>query len=390
MTDAGSRPDGWRPESLLVSLGRSESPGDPLNVPPVLAANFRAARPGPAPEPESGAERSYARDDSTPTWEALEEAVGAIEGGHALAFASGMAAASAILDLVPAGSVIVAPDGCYAGVLANLADGARAGRWQAHAVDITDTEKVIGLLPSAALLWVETPTNPLLDIADLPALIAAARRTGTLVAVDNTFATALLQRPLDLGADLVMQSATKFIGGHSDLLLGLAITKSADLAARLRRRREVGGATPGALESYLALRGMRTMGVRLAYAQASAGELARRLSRLDGVRRVRYPGLSDDPGHGRAKAQMSGFGAVLSFELADARVADEVCATVRLITSATSLGGVESTIERRAKLAGQEHVPAGLLRFSVGCEHVEDLWHDLSTAIRRASGVSPA
>ena len=182
-----------------------------------------------------------------------------------------------------------------------------------------------------------------------------------------------------------MHSATKSIGGHSDLLLGAVVCRSAGDRARLGRRREVAGATPGALEAFLALRGARTLAVRLRQVQETAGGLARRLATHSAVGRVRYPGLPEDPNHARAARQMRGFGSVLSFELRDAGTADAICAHVRVIVSATSLGGVESTIERRAKLPGQEHVPAGLLRLSVGCEHVEDLWADLTTAFDAAA-----
>jgi cystathionine gamma-synthase len=184
-----------------------------------------------------------------------------------------------------------------------------------------------------------------------------------------------------LGADLVVHSATKFIGGHSDLLLGAVVARRDADHERLSRRREVAGATPGGLECFLALRGARTLALRLRHAQEVADELARRLQVHPTVERVRYPGLPDDPYHTLAAAQMSGFGAVLSFEVADATTADAVCAGVRVISHATSLGGVESTIERRAKLPGQEHVPASLVRLSVGCEHLEDLWTDLDTAL---------
>lgn len=362
------------PESLAIKAGRGSGAfGDPLNVPITLASNFRAA--------PSADGREYARDDGTPAWEALEEVLGALDGGRAVAFSSGMAAATAVLDCMPAGSVIVAPDSCYAGVLAGLGDGHAAGRWTPILVDIADTSAVIAAAANADLVWIESPTNPLLDIADVAAIVDAAHAAGAIVAFDNTFATSMRQRPLDLGADIVLHSATKFIGGHSDLLLGVAVTSHSDLLARLRRRREVGGATPGAMETFLALRGVRTMELRLAQAERSAGELAIRLQQSPGVLRVRYPGLPNDPGHGRATRQMSGYGAVLSFEFADAATADAVCAAVDLIVSATSVGGVESTIERRAKLPGQEHIPAGLLRLSVGCEHVDDLWSDLAQAI---------
>jgi len=349
-----------------------------MNVPLVLASNFRA---GTAEAPVN----EYSRDGGTSSWQALEEAVGALEGGTALSFGSGMGAAAAILDLVPTGAHVVVPSDSYAGVRALLADGSAHGRWKVSQVDITDTAATKEAAWAADLLWLESPTNPLIDVADLPELCRFGTGTGALVVVDNTFATPLGQRPLTFGADVVLHSATKFIGGHSDLLLGLAVTADPALAARLATRRRLGGALPGALEAYLALRGLRTMAVRLARSEESAGVLAQRLQAHPAVTRVRYPGLPDDPGHQRAAAQMDGFGAMLAFEVrGGAGPADAVCAAVRIVTSATSLGGVESTMERRGKLAGQEHVPPGLLRLSVGIEHVEDLWDDLDQALTAA------
>ena len=400
MTAASPR----RPETIAVTAGRpTAAPGQPLNVPLVLASNFRAGSPD-APVTE------YSRDGGTPTWHALEAAVGALEGGAAVAFASGMGAATAMLDLVPVGARVVVPTDSYSGVRALLFDGAAQGRWQVDQVDITDTATTVAAVAGgsagadgggfgvaggaadrgggrggskpAELLWLESPTNPLIDVADLTALCRAGREAGALVVVDNTFATPLGQQPLALGADLVLHSATKFIGGHSDLLTGIAVARSAALAARLVRRRQLAGATPGALEAFLALRGLRTLPVRLARAQESAGVLAARLLEHRAVERVRYPGLADDPGHALAARQMNGFGAMLSFEVrGGAAAADAVCAALQVVTNATSLGGVESTVERRSKLAGQEHIPPGLLRFSVGVEHVEDLWDDLSAAL---------
>ena len=329
--------------------------------------------------------RSYARTDATPTWEALETAVGQLEGGHAVAFSSGMAAVAAVLDLVPAGGRIVAPTDCYFGVGELLADARQQGRWAVDRVDLTDTTSVQAAVAGADLLWLETPSNPLLDIADLPALCAAGRHAGAIVGADNTFATPLLQQPLALGADVVVHSATKFIGGHSDLLSGITIAREAALAERLRHRRGLSGATPGALEAFLALRGLRTLALRLDRGQRNASELARRLDEHPAVSRVRYPGLPGDPGHRTAAAQMTGFGAVLAFEVADAPTADRLCNAVQVIVCATSLGGVESTIERRSKLPGQGHLPPGLLRLSVGCEHIDDLWNDLNSALEQAS-----
>jgi cystathionine gamma-synthase len=348
---------------VCVSAGRTEGPGEPLNVPPVFASSFRL-----------GGEYDYARNEGTATWAALEDGVGRLEGGTATAYASGMAAAAAIVDLLPPSSRVVVPADSYTAVRHLVAA-------RGHIVDlrdITDTDATLAAAEGAALLWLESPTNPLMDVADLPALCAA----GTLVAVDNTFATPLLQQPLALGADIVMHSGSKYIGGHADLLVGLTVTASDDLAARLRQQRVLAGATPGGMEAFLATRGMRTLPLRVRQAQESAGELARRLAEHPRVTRVRYPGLPDDPGHARASKQMSGFGAMMSFEVAGgAAEADALCAALTLINSATSLGGVESTIERRARLAGQEHVPPSLLRFSVGCEHVEDLWADLDAAL---------
>ena len=370
---------GLRVETRLAVLGRGgHQPGQPLNVPIVAASNFRAA-------PSGVAGREYARDDGTPGWEAIEELIGDLEGGAAVCFSSGMAAISAVHELLPVGARVVAPQDSYTGLRALLVDGAAAGgRWRVRTVDMTREDELTAAVADANLVWLETPSNPLLDVVDIAEVTAAAAAAGARVAVDNTFATPLLQNPLALGADFVVHSGTKFIGGHSDLLLGAVGCRRPDDRARLVRRREVAGATPGALECFLALRGARTLAVRLRHAQASAGEIARRLTAHPAVGRVRYPGLPDDPHHAVAARQMRGFGAVLSFEVGDADVADAVCAGVRVMTHATSVGGVESTIERRAKLPGQEHVPAGLVRVSVGCEHVEDLWTDLAAALDAA------
>jgi cystathionine gamma-synthase len=278
----------------------------------------------------------------------------------------------------------VLPHSLYWGVHEVLDHRVETGRLQATPVDITDTEATLGACEGAALLWLETPTNPLMDVADLPELIAGARIRGARTAVDNTFATPLLQRPLALGADVVVHSVTKYLGGHADLLMGAAVTADEGLWDALARHRDVDGAVPGPLDAFLALRGLRTLDVRLERAQASAGELARRLAAHPAVARVRYPGLPGDPGHARAARQMDGFGAMLSFETTGgAEDAEGVAARVRLIAHATSLGGVESLIERRTRWAGEVAMgtPATLLRLSVGVEHLEDLWADLEQAL---------
>ena len=374
---------GLRPETAVICAGRPGRAGAPLNVPVVLASNFHGGSTA-APGAEAGG-RAYARTDATPTWEALEAAVGQVEGGHGVAFSSGMAAVAAVLGLVPAGGRIVAPADCYFGVGELLADGQQQGLWAVDRVDLTDTASAQAAASGADLLWLETPSNPLLEVADLPALCAAGRHAGAIVGVDNTFATPLLQQPLALGADVSVHSATKFIGGHSDLLSGITVARDPALAVRLRHRRGLTGATPGALEAFLALRGLRTLALRLDRGQRNASELGRRLDEHPAVSRVRYPGLPHDPGHRTAAAQMTGFGAVLAFEVTDARTADRLCDAVQIIVHATSLGGVETTIERRGKLAGQGHLPPGLLRLSVGCEHIDDLWNDLNTALQQAT-----
>ncbi len=364
------------PQTTLITAGRpADEPGQPLNVPIVMASNFRAGNLG-----RTGG-REYSRNDATPGWEALEEVVGQLEVGDAVAFGSGMGAVAAVLDLLPVGARVMAPTDCYAGIHALLKDGQQQGRWEVDLVDVTDTAVAVAAAGRADLVWLESPTNPLLEIADLPALCTAARGGGALVAVDNTFATPLLQQPIVLGAHIAVHSATKFLGGHSDLLLGLAVAESPQLGERLRRRREVAGAVPGALETFLVLRGLRTLALRLDQAQRSAADLACRLADHPTVTRVRYPGLADHPGHEQAAAQMSGFGALIGFEVRTAGAANTVCDSLRVIRSATSLGGVETTIERRGKLPGQEHLPPGFLRLSVGCEHVEDLWDDLASAL---------
>jgi cystathionine gamma-synthase len=363
-----------KPESWLVAAGRASEAGAPLNVPPIPASNFI---------PGSG--RAYARDDGTPTWEALEEIVGGLEGGRALAFASGMAAIAAVFDQLPAGAVVVLPDDCYQGVVGLAAAGAERKRWSVQRLAVEDTGGWIRACGLADLIWLESPSNPLLTVADLEAICAAPRREGSIVAVDNTFATPLNQRPLDFGASVSLQSATKFIGGHSDLLAGIATTQDDALYDALRRSRELTGGTPGTLEAFLAVRGARTLALRLERAQRTAMVLAERLEAHPLVSRVRYPGLASHPTHATARRVLNGFGTIISFDLrGGAERADGVCRNLGLIRHATSLGSVESTIERRAAIPGQEHLPPSLLRLSVGIEDAGDLWTDLDAAIRSA------
>src|SRR4051794_17405873 len=340
-----------RPQTTAIHAGRAARlAGEPLNPPLVPASSFYDA--------------GYAREQGSPGWAPFEAAIGALEGGTATAFASGMAAISAVLETLPPGAKVVGPAAGYAWTRSLFARHAQGRRIEFAGVDSTDTAATLVACEGAALLYVETPSNPLVEIAELDALCAGAHERGAAVAVDGTFATPLLQRSLGQGADFAIQSATKFIGGHSDLLLG--VVTSTRHAGALQHVRAQLGATPGALEAYLALRGLRTLPVRLATAQRNAQTLAERLSERHVVH---YPGLPDDPGHERAARLMDGYGAMLAFAHPDAGA---VCRRVRVITHAKSLGGVESLIERRAP---------GLLRLSAGCEHVEDLWDDLVQAL---------
>lgn len=354
-----------------------------MNVPVELSSTFRS---------DGGS--IYGRDDNA-TWAAFEAVLGGLEGGTALAFGSGMAAIAAVMETVPVGGWVVVAGDAYNGTRRLLADAAHRGRLLVRTTDVADTEATLAICAQVAeapnrtigggLLWLESPTNPLLAIADLPKLIDGAHRLGLTVAVDNTFATPLLQRPLDFGADVVVHSVTKLLSGHSDILLGATVTASPELAEQLVTRRSLHGAIPGPFETFLALRGLRTLAVRLERSEASASDLAQRLDSRAGVSRVLFPGLPAHPGHELAARQMRGFGTMLAFELAGgADAADAVCRSVALMTPGTSLGGVETLIERRARWAGESHLPPGLLRLSVGLEHVEDLWSDLDHALHVA------
>ena len=363
------RPE-WSSTTRAIVTGRpSTAPGGPLNQPVVFASTYHAH-----------GSVAYGRDGN-PTWTALEEVIGVLEGGEAVCFASGMAAVAAVFDHVPLGGVIVLPHDGYYGTRA-FADSTVAGRWEIRRVEISDTDSVAAACRGAALLWVESPTNPKMDIADIPALCRAAHTEGLLVAVDNTFMTPLGQLPLELGADIVVHSVTKLLAGHSDAVIGAAVAAPGSaLGASLRRRRSAAGAIPGPMEAYLALRGVRTLPLRFYQAQSNAGELALRLARHPEVECVRYPGLPDNRWHERARAQMRGYGNMIAFEvLGGASRAEAAANSTRLIVHATSLGGIESSMERRAKWSGDESAPS-LLRLSVGCEDVEDLWSDLQRCL---------
>jgi cystathionine gamma-synthase len=300
-----------------------------------------------------------------------------------------MAAIASVFDQLPTGAVVVISEACYQGVSGLALAGVERQRWSVQRVAVDDTAGWVRACGSADLIWLESPSNPLLTVGDLEAICGAERRAGAIVAVDNTFATPLNQRPLELGASVSLHSATKFIGGHSDLLAGVATTGDGALWAALRKSRELTGGTPGTLEAFLAVRGARTLAVRMDRAQQTAMLLAQRLEGHALVTRVRYPGLPSHPTHDTARRVLRGFGTIVSFDLrGGAEVADRVCRQVRLIRHATSLGAVESTIERRAAVPGQGHLPPSLLRLSIGIEDAEDLWLDLEAAMASAAAAS--
>lgn len=371
----------WDPKTLIVAGGRPAHDTDaPVNYPVTFTSTYHSQ--GQA----AAGERVYARF-SNPTWDPFEEVLGQLEvaDSPALVFSSGMAAIAAALNLVPTGGVLVMPKHSYNGSLALSSELQAAGRLSIRPVDIADTDDVIAALQGADVLWVESPTNPMLEVADLPVLLAEAKSRGVLSIVDNTFATPLLQRPLTLGADLVVHSVTKYLSGHSDVIMGALVTSDESLRQKLHGYRTLHGAISSPMDTFLALRGVRTMAVRIERSQKNSQVLAERLAGHPKVQAVRYPGLEQDPGHERATRLMDGYGSVIAFQAGqDAAQADQLVAAFELITGATSLGGVETLAERRARHGSEpETVPENLIRLSVGIEEVEDLWRDLQQALEQ-------
>jgi cystathionine gamma-synthase len=344
------------PETIAISAGRPEvGPDAALNPPVVLTSTFH-----------SGGEIGYGRYGNQ-TWKALEEAIGALEGGSTLVFSSGMAAISAVFSILPIGAPVVASNQGYSGVMTLLNSFHESGRLEVRFVDVVDTQSVIGAMKGAALVWLESPTNPGLDVADLVQIITAAKNLGIGVGVDNTFATPLVQTPLAMGADIVMHSVTKFLSGHSDVLMGSLSTNDPSLLKRLHDSRSFNGSIPGPFETWLALRGLRTFPLRFNKSQENAKTLVERLNGHPKISRVRYPG----------------FGAIISFEVdGSAEQTQKVCESSTLIAHATSLGGVESLWERRRRWPMESlTVPEQLIRLSVGCEHIDDIWNDINHAL---------
>lgn len=386
---APSHLENLSPDTMVVAAGRPARDHDsPVNPPIVLSSTYVG----------TGAvvdgDRAYGRY-SNPTWDPLEEALSELEGATlpALLFSSGLAAVSAALSLIPVGGVLVMPTHSYQGALVMAQEQSAKGLFTLRTVDIANNDEVIAALTgsgekAASMLWLESPTNPMLEVADMHVLCRSAQAVGAIVVTDNTFSTPLVQKPLDLGADVVLHSVTKYLAGHSDVVLGALATSNPELRSTLLHHRSIHGAIAGPFEAWLALRGLRTLALRVERSQASAVELAQRLDLHDAVERVLFPGLPLDPGHERAKAQMNGFGSILCIEVAGGEAAATAFVeALRLWTPATSLGGVESLIERRRRHANEpQTVPANLLRLSVGIENVEDLWRDLEQAFDQLSG----
>lgn len=375
--DTGSSGQGIGDGTRAVRAGLPEPVKyEPALPGPVFAAHYHL--PG-----EPTGPYTYGRDEN-PTWSRLERAIGELEapcedGAETLVFASGMAAISAVLfSQLRAGDAVVMPDDGYQAL--SLA----REQLTAYGIEVrtapTGGDAQLGVLDGARLLWVETPSNPGLDVCDLPRLVAAAHAQGTLVAVDNTLATPLGQRPLELGADFSVASGTKMLTGHGDLLLGYVVSRDAGLMASVRRWRKIAGAIPGPMEAWLAHRSLATLHLRADRQTANALAVAEALRGRPEVTGLRHPGLPDDPSHKTAAQQMRRFGCVVSFCLPSRAHADGFLDALRLVDSATSFGGVRSTAERRGRWGG-DAVPEGFIRFSAGAEDPEDLVADVLHAL---------
>ena len=329
----------------------------------------------------------YSRADN-PNRQLLEKSIALLENGTVgLAFASGMAATTALFQSLQSGDHIITPDDAY--FATNVLITEVFGQWglSMTTVDMTDLEAVKSAIqPNTKLFWIETPSNPQLKIADIQAISDIAKGIGALVAVDNTWATPILQRPLNLGADIVMHSTTKYFGGHSDVLSGaLIIKEEGELSNKLRTIQKLTGGVPSPFESWLVARGIKTLALRVKAQTENAGKLADFLSTHPQIEAVHYPGLTTHPQHEIAKKQMvNGFGAMLSVQVkGDAKHAMALTGKLKLFTTATSLGGVESLIEHRKSVEGTDSpTPENLLRVSVGLENIDDLIDDWSTALK--------
>ena len=397
MSDSHSSSDDPRAEAgrgfgtRAVHAGQQPDPSTGAVMTPIYQTSTYAQE---APGKHKGHEYSRV---SNPTRSALEGNLASLEGAeHGIAFSSGVAGIDALVKSLRPGDHIVATDDLYGGTYRLLREVFEPLNIETSFVNMSDPDAVVEVFTdTTTLLWIETPTNPLMRVVDIEALSERAHAHDVTVAVDNTFATPYLQQPLSLGADLVLHSATKYLGGHSDLILGAVCTDSDAWAERLRFQIKSTGATPGPMDCFLTLRGTKTLHLRMEQHCANARRLAQMLNAHSKVGRVRYPGLPSHPGHALAQQQMLDYGGMISFELADDDM-DEALAlleTVEVFTLAESLGGVESLIEHPASMT-HASIPAeerrkigltdSLIRLSVGVESFDDLRDDLDRALENA------
>jgi cystathionine gamma-synthase len=372
-----------RLETLAVHAGHAVDPSTGAVAPPIhLSTTFER-------DPDGGyrAGHVYSRS-SNPNRKALEDALAQLEGGAAaLAFASGSAATHAMFQSLAPGDHVVAPHDAYYGTLRQLREIFAGWRVEVDVVDMTNLDAVRrALRPTTKIVWVETPSNPLLRVVDIARLAELAHSVGARCVVDNTWATPVLQRPFELGADAVMHSTTKYLGGHSDLLGGALVVREADqLLERLSTIQKVAGAVPSPFDCWLLMRGIRTLPWRMRAHSANARAVATFLASHPAIEAVHYPGLASDPGHEIARRQMSDFGGMMSISVRGGqRAALELTRRLSLFTRATSLGGTESLIEHRASVEGPgTAAPENLLRVSIGLENADDLIDDLRSALGR-------
>ena len=374
--------------TLAVHAGQAPDPLTGAVMPPIYQTSTYAQR---APGEHQG--YAYARV-SNPTRTALEQNLAALEGArHGIAFSSGVAATDAVMKCLRPGDHVIASNDLYGGTYRLMRQVFGPFGIESEFIPMHDVDRVTGAFrPETRLLWIETPTNPLLQIVDIQALAAAAKARGIAVVVDNTFATPYLQRPLELGADLSLHSTTKYLGGHSDVIGGAIMTNDDEWTERLRFIVKSTGAVPGPMDCFLTLRGTKTLHLRMERHCANAALVAAFLVSHPRVARVYYPGLADHPGHEIAARQMSGFGGMVSFLLKD----DSMEAAIRVMTGTTvftlaeSLGGVESLTNHpatmtHASIPREERIAAGLhdslIRLSVGVEDADDLVEDLERAL---------
>ncbi|GIF98485.1 cystathionine gamma-synthase [Catellatospora citrea] len=372
-------------ETLAIHAGQEPDERTGAVIPPIFqTSTYKQDAVG---SPRLGYE--YSRSGN-PTRDALQECLAALEGGsRGLAFASGLAAEDTLIRTVcKPGDHVIIPDDAYGGTFRLFAKVAERWGLSWTAARISDVDDVRAkITPNTKMIWVETPTNPLLGIADIAGLAAVSRDAHALLVVDNTFASPYLQQPLALGADVVVHSTTKYVGGHSDVVGGALVLNDLALADALKFHQNAMGAVNGPFDAWLTLRGVKTLAVRMERHCDNAEKVVEFLTRHPKVKQVLYPGLPEHPGHELATKQMRRYGGMISFRMGDPAAAERVCNTTKVFTLAESLGGIESLIEHPGKMthasvAGSElEVPADLIRLSVGIETIDDLLADLATAL---------